>query len=342
MTAAMTLKDTIRSRVYYNVHELSTYEFIKFSGGDYQVTTQGPGSINVKLVYPPEDRVYCAGIETNTVSGSPNDCWLVIDALSEGDFKNADRLLDEIDKLDIAHMKDNDSPQRQLLQWLALSSEQPHELRVRWAGRFKTLAAGSTLHDRYGKLIRYLRETYATDRAVQDEPFAADVTEETLALRKMALEYNGSSSFPSFLKTRFTQRQIDAYRHGGLDASHSTLRSDLPVPRKTRDGVKPEEVPGMDSVVLDDSRAGEDATVDLVYEGELDASVERELSERERRVYRLKRAGANDRQAGEVLGIARETVNRDKAEIKKVVAKLVPPGPSKRTTRPKPTGPDHT
>jgi DNA-binding CsgD family transcriptional regulator len=349
MTSAITMKDPFRRRVYYNIHELSSYEFIKYSGGDYEVTPLGSGSANIRLVYPPEDRVYCAGIEINTVKGSPRDSWLVVDVLSESDFKNPNRILDAFDRLDVDHVKNHNEPALHILQWLVLSSDQPHELRVRWEGRVKTLAPSARFIDRYSKLIRRLRDAYATDRAVQAEPLEIDTTEETLALREMALEYDGSSPFPSFLKARFSQRQIDGYRHESLDAVHSTNRGDLPTPGRARDGADPEDAPGMGTVAADAFGSGEDVTVNATYEAELDAKVVRELTPRERRVYNLKRFGANDRQAGEVMGIARETVNRDKAKIKKVVARIVeeaeaellPRANASRPVRKNPS-PDHT
>jgi hypothetical protein len=233
--AAEEFTEQLRKQVYFNIHELAAYEFMKFSGGDYEIENNGAG-IRIRLIYPPADQDVLRGIESFTPHDKSVPGWLTIDVLTQRDFESPGRLLDVIDTQDAALVRDNADPKYAVLQWLGIAHGRGSELRFRWDGRVRKVAEGTTLHDRYGALAAKMRGLFAADRSPAQHDPGRDVSAEVLLLYDVAKSYSGRIPFSRYVKPVMKRQLVDAYRDRKPDAAHADHRGEIAAPSAaTRD-----------------------------------------------------------------------------------------------------------
>lgn len=292
LVEAESTSEPFKRQTYINLTLLTQFELMHHLGGAYEVLSSPEVAHHIRVVFPYDAGDPWTAIELYLGKRS-GDRWLSLDLWREEDFKEPTRVLRRLDLLCARHVRTYRREGGEAISWWSVISDAPVKVSVRWEGNVKEIAKGAALHDRYASLAGQSVE--AADKS-NEVGLGNDPGAEVLRLREVAAEYDETSPFESYAKTRFTQRGIDGYRRANRDAAHGDYR------------VSPQ-----DCGTRVDGSTTEPSDALMRY------GIDRRLNPRERQVLDRKLAGATDSQIAKELGVSRETVNRDRAKIRKKV-----------------------
>jgi hypothetical protein len=315
--------DGFKRRIYFSVVMLTQFEFMRFQGGDYAIE-QTAGETRIRFVYPADYEERWTGCELMLSSDPSMESYLILDLRRAEDFENPGYLLQRVDELDSTHVRTFDSNERRPALWWPVVSDRRVKLKARWQGLVKVIAPDTTLHGRYQGLVRCYLSPESSLGGERVRTSSRDrKTEEVLKILEIARKYDGQSYFAGNTQKTLEYRKIDEYRHNRTDGLfHAVDCGNTQTPSDSggqTDG--PADAINLEPRDEHAERADELAHVEIVR-----GHLESHLTERQRMILRIRNENPDlsDRQVAEMLDVVRETVSRDRADIRKIAEKVLP------------------